>query len=301
MVRRLRAHGVRIRSLGPAIHTSGRRYQREGAFRAWARNSWLMSLYGLGVSPERLARWYPPEPDPGAPPGNEPNPREAVGDGAREREGPSAPTLLVFAKNPRPGEVKTRLAETLGQEEAAALYRRMGREVVDRIREGGHRTEVHFSPPDQRAAVEEWLGGRGLRFVPQVEGDLGQRLREAFHGAFARGAGGAAAVGTDAPGLTPALVEEAFRRLGEADVVLGPATDGGYYLVATDHPRPELFRDIPWSTERVLEATLERARGTGLTVALLPELRDVDRPEDLEALQDPERTCPDPREALPAE
>lgn len=285
IARRLRAHGVRIARLKGDLLTSPRRYEREGLVRAVTRNGILLGLYAVGVPPGRLARWYAPEPGAarGAPA------RELTDGNAAAPEDPPAPPepmphLLVFVKEPRPGRVKTRLAEAVGAGEAAALYRAMGRAVVHRLRGGPYHTEVHFTPAAAREPVEEWLESRDLAFVPQVEGDLGRRLDAAFRGVFQRGAPAAAVVGTDTPGLTRERVKEAFRSLRDAEVVLGPAVDGGYYLLALAAPHGELFHDVPWSTEGVLEATLERARIHGLAVALLPELQDVDRPEDLEAL-----------------
>jgi uncharacterized protein len=210
----------------------------------------------------------------------------AGGAGGPNASGP-APTLLVFAKAPVPGRVKTRLAGELGTEGAADLYRKMGRLVVDRVRSGPWRTLILYDPPGEEASVRQWLGDGGdLEFRPQSGGDLGLRMAEAFAGAFGPGPRIAPVVviGTDAPGLDGALVAEAFTALNRAlgpDLVLGPATDGGYYLLGLRSPEPELFQGLPWSTNRVLGLTLERARKLGLTLSLLRPLSDVDRPEDL--------------------
>lgn len=284
MVRRLRALGVRMRRLHGEVRTSPRRYEREGPARAVGRNALLMALFTLGASPERLARWYRPEPGPQVQQAPAPPPA-----GSRDRR------LLVFVKEPRPGQVKTRLARSVGADEAAALYRAMGRRVVDTLRQGPFATEVHFAPAHAGEPVKTWLGHPGLAFVPQGEGDLGQRLEAAIRSAFRNGASAVAAVGTDTPDLTRERVVDAFERLRDADAVLGPATDGGYYLIALSAPHRDLFHEIPWSTHEVLDATLERARQQGLTVALLPELPDVDRPEDLRELaRHPELPYPTP-------
>ena len=115
----------------------------------------------------------------------------------------------------------------------------------------------------------------------QTSGDLGRRMATAFAEAFRSGALRVAVIGTDCPAITPELLAEAFQRLETADLVLGPATDGGYYLIALRRPVPELFVDIPWGSPRVLEQTLQRAQRLSLSVALLKTLSDVDRPEDV--------------------
>jgi rSAM/selenodomain-associated transferase 1 len=187
--------------------------------------------------------------------------------------------LLVFAKQPVPGKVKTRLAEALGPEEAAGIYQTLGRSVVDQVRVGPFRTVVYFDPPTAMEDVTAWLGSEGLEFRPQAQGDLGDRLDAAFREALGE-AETAVVIGTDAPGIDAQGVERAFRQLEEADVVVGPAADGGYYLMGLRSPTPGLFQKIPWSTSDVLSATLDRARRLGLDVAILPALEDVDTLED---------------------
>ena len=191
--------------------------------------------------------------------------------------------VLLFVKHPQPGKVKTRLAATLGPERAAAIYRTLGEAVL-----GGLPMEdkvwVMFDPPERQAEIAEWMrgasGGRELRFVAQAPGDLGTRLIHAFGTAFAEGCEVAAAIGSDCVELSPAHFAEAWQALASHDVVLGPAVDGGYYLLALRAPHPELFRDIAWSTDAVCRETLARAAAAGLRVHLLPTLRDVDTEED---------------------
>lgn len=256
MVRRLRRRG-RLETLPAALVTSPRRYRREGKLRGWLRNTALASLYLAGVRPERLARWYRPHP--------------------RTR-----PVLLVFAKAPAPGRVKTRLAAEIGEEAASRIYREMGRRVVEGVAAGAYDVVVCYDPPDAEAEVRSWLGPPdGVRFRPQARGDLGARLRAAFREAFDDGAGPVCAIGTDAPDVDPGLVTRAFRALRSDDVVVGPAEDGGYYLIGLARPEPELFRSVPWSTSRVLEATRARARERSLSLGELEALSDVDTAADL--------------------
>lgn len=288
IVRRLRRRGG-VRRLPAAVVASPRRYEREGPVRAVLRNGLLVGLYLAGVAPAILARWYrsrPPNGDPASKRGGGADEHEEASRRPPLDPGGRAPVrvLLVFAKAPVPGRVKTRLARTLGDERAAELYRRIGRSVVDRVRGGPWRTVVVHTPPDAGHAVREWLGG-DVELRPQAGGDLGQRMASAFRWAFDEaGARRVCIVGTDAPAVDRATVETAFTALDDADVVIGPAADGGYYLLALDRPRDALFRDVPWSTDRVLRRTLRTASEHGLRSRLLDEAVDLDTADDLDRL-----------------
>ena len=167
-------------------------------------------------------------------------------------------TLIVFAKVPRPGRVKTRLAAAIGDVEAASLYRVMGRRVLDGVRGGDYRIVVYIDPANELAAAREWLGAAGAGFRPQEGDDLGERLAHAFRREYRR-APQVCAIGTDAPAVDRRVVERAFAELSAHDLVLGPALDGGYYLIGGTGYWPDLFRDVPWSTEEVMTTTLARA------------------------------------------
>jgi len=191
--------------------------------------------------------------------------------------------LLVFVKDPRPGTAKTRLAAALGAETAALLYRALAEAEVAATepRDREYDRIFCFAPAEARAAVEAWFPGETL--VPQEGVDLGERMACAFATAFAGGAGRVAVVGTDVPWVNRETVAAAFDALAAADVVLGPAQDGGYYLLALKRPCPALFEGIAWSTPEVRAATEARARGLGLTVTRLGVLRDIDTVADVEA------------------
>lgn len=259
VVRRLAALGRRV-SLPAVLTTSARRYDREGGLRRWARNVLLMAGFRLGVSPHRLSRWYRPR-------GHAP--KRIVG---------------VFAKAPAPGRVKTRLAADVGDRQAVEIYRAMGRAIVDELRGGPYRLVVYGDPPDEESldAIRSWLGPDGLEVRPQTDGDLGRRMHAALTEALEE-ADEALLVGADIPGIDQPTVRRAFAALAEDDVVLGPATDGGYYLVGLSSPCHELFREMPWSTSRVLAETMRRAGSAGLQVGLLEEKSDVDTVDDLNA------------------
>jgi len=189
------------------------------------------------------------------------------------------PTVVLMLKAPVPGRVKTRLAVDIGDQAACAAYRRLVEHQIGQI-PSDWRVEVHFDPPGGGGAMREWLGHRPL-YVPQPAGDLGVRLSCAMNDG---GAGDPDPVGRfplvflggDCPYLEEKVLVEAAKSLESHEVVLGPAVDGGYVLIGMNSPHPELFRGIEWSTERVLGQTLDRARGAGLSVALLPVLEDVD-------------------------
>jgi rSAM/selenodomain-associated transferase 2 len=164
IVRRLRNVG-RVKRLPAHLGTSPRRYEGEGRWRAWIRNSLLMGLYLVGVPASRLAQFYEPE--------------------RRSLRSDRNPVLLIFAKAPRPGTVKSRLAVELGEARAAELYRSMGRQVIDQVRGGPFRVVVCYDPPDAEPEVANWLGRHGLEFWPQSTGDLGARMSDAGPAALA--------------------------------------------------------------------------------------------------------------------
>jgi rSAM/selenodomain-associated transferase 1 len=191
--------------------------------------------------------------------------------------------LLVFVRAPRPGSVKTRLAAALGDDGALAVYRRLAEHTVAVARElagDGVEVRVHHTPADAGAEVRAWLGD-GPRYLPQGEGSLGERMEEAFRRAFAGGARRVVIVGSDLPGLSSELLRRAFDALGEREAVVGPARDGGYYLLGLVRPVEWVFRGIRWSTPEVLPATLARLRAAGAEPLLLEALADVDEAGDL--------------------
>ena len=189
--------------------------------------------------------------------------------------------LLVFARAPVPGRVKTRLVPALGAAAAAELYAALLEDLLDRLATGDFEVTVVWEG-EVPAAYRDVAPGHGR----QTEGDLGRRMHAALTTVAAGGA--VALVGSDLPTLGAGRVAEAFDRLEEgADVVVGPAWDGGYYLIAG---RPEtlpaeLFEGVPWGSPEVCEATLRRCRSAGLSVSVLAVERDVDTPEDLAWLE----------------
>ncbi|HEX8360894.1 MAG TPA: TIGR04282 family arsenosugar biosynthesis glycosyltransferase [Longimicrobium sp.] len=189
---------------------------------------------------------------------------------------------LAFIRAPEAGRVKTRLAATLGAEGALRVYRRLAEHTVREARAVDAELRIHFTPAALEHDVRAWLGD-GPRYIPQAGGDLGARMEAAFRAAFADGAERVVIVGSDLPDLSAALLRRAFDELDDHPAVLGPARDGGYYLLGMRTMIPGVFDDVPWSTEEVLANTLERMRAAAIEPALLPTLADVDEADDLPA------------------
>ncbi len=185
--------------------------------------------------------------------------------------------LLIFTKNPRLGRVKTRLARTVGDAEALRIYR----VLLEKTRQAALGVEVTrwLFYSDYLEPGDDWSDNYFQKRV-QCPGDLGDRMADAFHQAFASGASKAVIIGSDCPGLTGVALQEAFDHLDDADFVLGPTPDGGYYLLGMKQPAPALFQGIAWSTAGVCAETLRKMEELRLSCALLPALMDVDTEED---------------------
>lgn len=191
--------------------------------------------------------------------------------------------LILFTRFPQPGQTKTRLIPALGAEGAAALHRRLVLRTL-RTAEAACATlaaqlEIRFAGGDDES-VRHWLGD-GYRFQPQGPGDLGQRMAAAFETSFREGSHATVLIGSDCPELTPETLISAFRHLAQTSAVLGPANDGGYYLVGLARPVADLFREISWGSERVFAQSMNILARCGITPELLAPLSDIDRPSDL--------------------
>lgn len=191
--------------------------------------------------------------------------------------------LVVFARYPKPGRVKTRLMPALGARGAAALQRQLTRHIL-RVAQAFVRTrEAQLTVCFTGGPVSrmEQVFGAGFTYHPQVEGDLGHRMFTAGADCLQAGSSQVVLIGSDCPGITGATLAGAFQALADNDLVLGPAMDGGYYLIGFKALHPQLFQGIAWGTATVLADTRKRAATSGLQVALLEPLSDIDRPEDL--------------------
>ncbi len=197
-------------------------------------------------------------------------------------ESTSQQLLTIFARYPDPGHVKTRLARAIGPVAAAALYAAFLADLGRRLTVGPWRTLWAIAPPDPGFAHRFGIVPQACSL--QSGADLGERMHAAFAGAATRGFARCALVGSDMPQLSPRAVREAFVRLSTADLVLGPADDGGYYLIAARGVH-DVFTGVAWSSPHVLEQTLGRARELGLRTSLLDPGFDVDTLGDLERLR----------------
>lgn len=194
--------------------------------------------------------------------------------------------LGMFAKRPQPGRVKTRIAESLGDAAAAELYAGFLRELVSRFANVADRRYLCYAPGDSPA--QEYfrdLAAGEYRLWPQPEMPLGERLAAFFGHAFAAGARRVVVIGSDSPTLPRDIVTAAFRELESRDVAVGPAADGGYYLIGQRGQCRPIFDRIDWSSSRVLSQTAEGVESCGASLAVLPVWYDVDSAEDLDFLE----------------
>lgn len=191
--------------------------------------------------------------------------------------------IIVFTRYPEPGTTKTRLISALGSDGAAKLQREMTEYTMRTVREFSKSDNVSVEVRYEGGSedlVREWLGS-DLNVCPQGGGDLGQRMSRAFEDAFGGGFQNVVIVGTDCPELNVPLLIRALDSTEVEDLVLGPAADGGYYLIGLNRPVPALFDGISWGESDVLKVTMQIADSNKLTMALLEKLTDVDRPEDI--------------------
>lgn len=186
--------------------------------------------------------------------------------------------LLIFVKNPIPGKTKTRLAATVGDEKALKMYH----QLMDWTRDQAIPLDAVERYLFYSEAVVEDDGWPGTEFTKMVQrgAGLGERMQNGFARAFARRHGAVIIIGSDCPGINTDLLAEAFNRLKTHDVVVGPALDGGYYLLGLRQMEASLFENMAWSTDTVLPETIRRAEAAGLRITQLPPLSDVDHLED---------------------
>ena len=195
--------------------------------------------------------------------------------------------IIIFTRYPEPGKTKTRLIPALGPDGAADLYRQMAEHTVGVARDlaqvRGVSLEVRYEGASEDL-MNSWLGDE-LLFREQSGSDLGARMWRSFQDAFDEGVSRVVIVGCDCPGMSGAILDTALERLANWDLALGPANDGGYYLMGLREPHPELFRNVAWGTDRVLDQTVGIARHLQLSVVFVSALDDVDRPQDLLKLE----------------
>lgn len=192
------------------------------------------------------------------------------------------PALVIFAKAPVPGHVKTRLCPPLTPDEAASLHGSLVLDMLERTGKRGEYIRLLACAPSKDHPFFKTVGGRfGITLLNQLGDDLGSRMAKAFDFAFDQGHHQVMLIGTDIPYLTISTIQQAIHLLSHHDLVLGPTFDGGYYLIGMKRSYPELFLSIPWSSSDVLSFTQRNAQHLGLSVGLLNMERDLDTFEDL--------------------
>ncbi|HSW53416.1 MAG TPA: TIGR04282 family arsenosugar biosynthesis glycosyltransferase [Sulfuricaulis sp.] len=193
----------------------------------------------------------------------------------------SQPELMLFARQPVPGQVKTRLQPDYTPEQAAEIAAFMIRATVDlAVSAWPGPVTLCASPDVEHPLLRRLAGEYHVRLAPQSQGDLGARMLAALRDGIARH-GAAAVMGCDVPHCGWDVIDQANDSLARGRNVLGPAEDGGYYFIGLQEARPELFADMPWGSDRVLEMTLARAEKLGMEFELLKTLRDIDTAADL--------------------
>ena len=191
--------------------------------------------------------------------------------------------LIIFTRYPEPGKTKTRLIPALGDVGAAHLQKQMTEHTMLQVQELQKTiavsVEVRFAGGNLQL-MQTWLGCDVI-YQPQSEGDLGERMMRSLLASSQSGAEQVIIIGTDCPGVNNQILATALEQLHTCDLVLGPAIDGGYYLIGLQQPIPELFSNIPWGTDQVFSQTVDIAQKLNLATVYLSPLADVDRPEDL--------------------
>lgn len=189
--------------------------------------------------------------------------------------------ILILAKNPEEGRVKTRLAKTLGACRALSIYKELYTQTLTLAAAMEEGTPYVFQSPERDSS---WFPSSRLQSRLQADGDLGDRMLEALREGLQEHEK-AVMIGADCPGLEASHLKKAFSALDQVDLVLGPSEDGGFYLLGSKEPYPDLFLDRSWSHEEVLAKTVDLASELGLSLHILSELYDIDYETDWQRWQ----------------
>jgi len=192
--------------------------------------------------------------------------------------------LVLMARAPEEGKVKTRLQPTLTPAQGASLYKAFLGDAIALVASMEGFIPFLAYTPVSSVAIFEQLAPPDMELLPQRGASLGHVMDNLINRLLLRGFPRVVLIGSDIPALQPQTVQRSLTLLEKSDVCLGPSCDGGYYLIGAKKPVSLLFQDVPWSTPRVLRVTLEKAKQEGLSIELLEELRDIDVPENLEML-----------------
>lgn len=193
--------------------------------------------------------------------------------------------LIMFAKYPEKGKVKTRLCQSWDKEMVVRLYRAFIADLLARLSRGDYGFRIACHPQERMADFCREFG-ETFSYLPQTGADLGEKMHNAFKKCFSEGFQAVVVIGSDSPDLPPRIVNEAFAALEKGGAVIGPSCDGGYYLIGFSRESftPAAFDDMGWGTDSVGKTTVDILKNAGIHVHVLPAWRDIDRPEDVVAL-----------------
>ena len=268
MARALHGQGKLVRLPGNLrVETSSRRFRERGVLRQILLNAGSMFRYlYLGAKPEQIAQRY----------------RSSREQMLRD---PGKRRLIVYARWPHAGRAKTRLAKGIGAKEAVGVYARLLFGYLCELAQADLSAEIELSVANEEDKPFFEQAFPELAVCAQQGADLGARMRHSLEQAFADDCTQVVLTGSDVPALSSKIVAQAFEALETSDAVIGPASDGGYYLIGMRAPGYDLFTDMPWSTADVSALTRQRAQQLGITMAEVPTLQDIDTLEDLDAWQ----------------
>jgi len=188
--------------------------------------------------------------------------------------------LIIFVKNPIEGEVKTRLASSLGDEKALEVYQQLLKITAGVAEDVNAEKLVSYSKyVEESDDFDETIFDKSV----QKKGDLGEKMKHAFRDGFDEGFNRIVLIGSDCPEITQSLIDKAFKKLYEFDSVIGPSDDGGYYLIGLSRFIPEIFDDVEWSTSSVFSSTIKALDDLEATYHVLKKLNDIDTENDLNA------------------
>ena len=194
-------------------------------------------------------------------------------------------SVILFVRSPERGRVKSRLAAAMGEKMALELYKGFVLDIIETLRQGCYPLRIFFYPRESKDRIEKWMG-KDFAYVSQQGSDIGERMGNAFVQSFSEGSEQLVLIGSDIPDLTNSIINRAFSSLHKGDAVLGPASDGGYYLIGFKATSflPDVFHGIHWSTSSVYRETMEIFRHSKYRVHTLPQWNDVDTLDDLRTL-----------------
>lgn len=246
---------TRIKSLPAYVVTSARRFEKNGIIKQQILNFFMILGFYFGIDHLRLKEIY-----------------------AGKKSIKNA--VVLFTRFPESGKVKTRLAKSIGEKNALDFYKVCCEHCFEETKKLGKTTKFAFITENKDISKsKDWLGD-DFRIEVQQGTDLGVKMQNAAD-KILRKFDRIVILGTDIPDISSDIIQQAFEKLNEYDIVIGPSCDGGYYLIGMNKLHKMIFDDIEWSTERVLEQTITKIEKAGLTYALLPVLRDVDYFDDL--------------------